>query len=312
LARILEIRATLSAHLDPSREFAVSDLLASSSARAAMSQLARLVKAQHVGIDMMDITVCGAVAPYNQLLGGKLVCMLLTSHEIIEYYGRRYCEQDSVIASSMKGEPVRRQPRLVLLGTTSLYGVGSSQYNRIKVPCAELGGQPGESLEYKRVGLSKGFGSFHFSATTIELIDFVLGRGAGGRHVNSIFGEGVNPLLRKIRQAIELLGLQSDRILNHGNPRVVYGIALARNFGEILLGFEDKPDYLLPIGNARECTAALARYWRRRWLGARASRGEILESLKKHTLAYPVKHGARVPAGGSGGQRELELWPDGD
>lgn len=313
LARLLAIRSALAEHL-PKRgdELDLQRMLASPTAQPALGQLVRFVKAQHIGIDMMDITVCGAVAPYNALLGGKLVCLLLTSHELVEYHRRRYGSQESVIASSMKGKAVRRPPRLVLLGTTSLYGVGSSQYNRIKVPCPELGGRPGEKLEYKELGLSEGYGSFHFSATTIELVDTLLARQAEGRRVNSIFGEGVNPLLRKIREALELLKLSSDRVLRHGNPRVVYGIALARNFREVLLGFEDEPEYLLPLGEPRCCSERLAAYWRRRWLAPRAAKLEIIESVKKHTLAYPVTHGARVPAAASADQRELELFPQPD
>lgn len=39
----------------------------------------------------------------------------------------------------MKGAAVTCPPNLVLLATTSLYGVGSSQYNRLRVPLKELG-----------------------------------------------------------------------------------------------------------------------------------------------------------------------------
>jgi hypothetical protein len=311
LARLLTIRSALSEHVR-AKEGDLSAMLSSAVARTALAQLVRLVKAQRVGIDMMDITVCGAVAPYNALLGGKLVCMLLVSHEVVEYHRRKYEAQASVIASSMKGEAVRRPPRFVFLGTTSLYGVGSSQYNRIKVPCGELRGRRGEALEYKRLGLSKGYGSFHFSGTTIGLIDVLLARRDGGRRVNSLFGEGVNPLMRKIREALEYLQLHSDSILKHGNPRVVYGVALARNFRDILLGFEEEPDYLLPTANPRRSTQQLASYWRRRWLAFRATRPEIVESVKKHTLAYPVTHGGRVLLQATSGQRALDLWPNAD
>jgi len=311
LARLLTIRSALSDHVR-AKEGDLSAMLSSAAARTALAQLVRLVKAQRVGIDIMDITVCGAVAPYNALLGGKLACMLLASHEVVEYHRRKYEAQASVIASSMKGEALRRPPRLVLLGTTSLYGVGSSQYNRVKVPCSEVRGRAGEALEYKRLGLSKGYGSFHFSGTTIGLIDVLLARRDGGRRVNSLFGEGVNPLFRKIREALEYLQLRSDSILNHGNPRVVYGVALARNFSDVLLGFEDEADYLLPSGSPQRSTQLLASYWRRRWLALRVLRPEVLESVKGHTLAYPVTHGARVPLQPSNGQRELDLPIDAD
>ncbi|MGA9718105.1 MAG: hypothetical protein WBQ79_07470 [Acidobacteriaceae bacterium] len=32
-----------------------------------------MVKAERVGIAMMDISICRAIAPYNTLIGGKLV-----------------------------------------------------------------------------------------------------------------------------------------------------------------------------------------------------------------------------------------------
>src|ERR1051325_3044199 len=108
--------------------------------RTAITQVVRMIKAEHVGVDMMDITVCGSCAPYNLLLGGKLVCMMLCSPQVTSYYSKRYSDQISVIASGMKGKPVRRKPNLVLLCTTSLYGVGSSQYNRVKIPADVAGG----------------------------------------------------------------------------------------------------------------------------------------------------------------------------
>jgi hypothetical protein len=66
------------------------------------------------------------------------MCLLLCSPETSEAYAQRYATQPSLIASCMKGAPVVRRSRLVVLGTTSLYGHSSSQYNRIKIP-AESG-----------------------------------------------------------------------------------------------------------------------------------------------------------------------------
>ena len=50
---------------------------------------------------MADISVCGAVAPYNPVLGGKLVSMLLTSPEVVRAYHDRYSEAESEIASAV-------------------------------------------------------------------------------------------------------------------------------------------------------------------------------------------------------------------
>src|SRR5262249_25991824 len=130
IAILLSIRRTLrQAGLTDESPSSLKKVLENSHGRHAIRQLVRLVKAEHVGVDMMDIIVCVPVPPYNTLLGGKLVCLMLTSPEVVKLYRARYGKQASIIASSMKGEMVVRRPNLVLLATTSLYGVGSSQYN---------------------------------------------------------------------------------------------------------------------------------------------------------------------------------------
>lgn len=262
--------------------------------RQAISQIERLVKAERVGINMMDITVCGAIAPYNYLLGGKLVCLLLCSPEVVKEYERRYESQTSLIASGMRGAAVQRKAQLVLLCTTSLYGSALSQYSRVKAPAYMFGGEANETIEYEPVGLSEGFGSFHFSKETLRLMAMLLGRSHEARKVNSIFGEGVNPLMRKIREALGQLGLPSDTLLKHGNKRVVYGVSLARNFRELLLGLTDSAQYYIPLTRAKYRTELLAEFWRHRWAVKRLEKPGILEEISKHTVVYPIRHGAQV------------------
>lgn len=296
LAQLMTVRKLFIEHgLISGTRRELRDALKSRTIQSAVAQLVRMVKAEHVGVDMMDITVCGAIAPYNHLLGGKLVCMLLCSPELNQYYANRYGEQVSIIASSMKGSPVVRKPNLVLLCTTSLYGVGSSQYNRVRIPLEAVGGHKGEYVVYKDLEHSKGYGTYQFSKDTIDCGTVLISRRKGGRRVNSIFGEGVNPLMRKIREALSTVGLSSDAMLLHGNRRVTYGISLARNFREILLGFDKRPAYLISQSNPKRKTAMIAEYWRLRWLLRRASRPDVLEQVATHTLAYPITHGAVVP-----------------
>jgi hypothetical protein len=295
LAQLMAIRKVFLKHgLVTGTKRELQEALKSVHVRTAVAHLVRMVKAEHVGVDMMDITVCGAIAPYNHLLGGKLVCMLLCSPELNQHYAKRYGNQVSVIASSMKGSPVIRKPNLVLLCTTSLYGVGSSQYNRVKIPMEAVGGQQGEAVAYKHLEHSKGYGTYQFSKDTVDCGSVLISRRKGGRRVNSIFGEGVNPLMRKIREALGMVGLSSDGILLHGNRRVTYGISLARNFREILLGFDKRPSYLIPQSTPWHRTEQIAEYWHRRWLSQRIRRPEVLAQLSQHTLAYPITHGAVV------------------
>lgn len=277
-------------------------VLAKPSFKRAAATILRHVKAAHVGVDMMDITVCGAIPPYNALLGGKLVSLLLASPEVRVSYATRYANAVSVIASAMAGKPVRRRPNLVLLGTTSLYDVAPAQYNRLRVPAERAGGAKGDELRFQQIGQTAGFGSYHFSRSTMELIELVLARQQSGRPVNSIFGEGVNPKLRKVRGAMDLLGLPSDALLHHQSPRIIYAVPLAKNYREILLGLAHRPVPILPA--AEQSTAAIVEFWRERWLLGRIEREQVLEDVCRHTLTYPIRHGARVRLPSRADERE--------
>ena len=72
----------------------------------------------------MDAYVVGAVPPYSQLIGGKLVAALMASTEVKQVYERKYMGQQTVIRKK------KNRSRLVLLTTTSALG-RSSIYNRL-------------------------------------------------------------------------------------------------------------------------------------------------------------------------------------
>jgi hypothetical protein len=295
IAALLEVQRVLDdANLASLSSKQLREALQQTKIRHALKRVVRFAKAERVGISMMDITVCGAVAPYNAILGGKLVCLLLCSPEVVQAYARRYAEHVSVIASGMKGGKVKRHPGLVLLCTTSLYGNGSSQYNRVKLPGEAVSGQNQGCVRYEELGTSEGFGSFHFSKESVRIADALLGRSKQGRKVNSIFGEGVNPLMRKMREALNLVVLPSEVLLKHGNKRIVYGVPLAMNFRPLLLGIEKRPKYFVPQSSPQKKTAMIAEYWIRRWLSGRVGDASVLAQVAKHSLAYPICHGACV------------------
>ena len=295
LAEMLRSRIVLQQYLSvPPTQEEVRTLLDSGDGRKIVKRILRKAKADHVGVAMADITVCGAVAPYNLVLGGKLVSMLSVSPEVVSAYREKYAVQESEIASSMAGRPIVRRSELVFLGTTSLYGVGSSQYNRLRMEAKCIGANQGEQLAFLELGKSEAYGTSHFGSETVRALVSLVQQSRNGQRVNSIFGEGVSPKLRKIRDGLDALNLPADVLLKHGRHRIVYGIPVARNVREFLLGMDDEPEYVFDLDEPKRSTREIGRWWAERWLVKRIESDEILSRVEQHTLVRPVRHGARV------------------
>jgi hypothetical protein len=259
---------------------AMNTLLQEEEGRRALSTAIRAIKQQHIGSSMMDIIICGAIPPYADLLGGKLVCMLLTSPEVRMDYRDRYENAPSEIASKMRGEDHARSAELVYLGTTSLYHVGSSQYNRVKIP-ADLRSGVGE-VRYERLGETRGYGSVHFSDRTRTLMEEIMRDENGATFITRTFGEGVNPKLRLVREGLAAVGIDQDHFLRHQCRRIIYGVSLARNTNEYLRNEEGKPRYVLEASSRKEArawTSTISQHWMRRWLAPRSRNADILRRV---------------------------------
>jgi len=292
LADLLQARHSLLHHLSPtpSRK-GLTAALDDRDGRRAIAYVLRRAKAEAVGTEIADLTVCGAVAPYNAILGGKLVSMLAVSPSVIEIYRERYAEYASIIASSVAGRAVKRRSNLVYVGTTALYGSISSQYNRLRLPKSVLKGS--KDVVFQELGRSRSFGTSHLSSDSVSALVRLAEQARVGVRVNSIFGEGVNPKMRKIREGFDLLGWPSDDLLQHRRQRIVYGVNLVQNLLPYLLGVDEVPQYAFRRNVAADIDR-ISDWWFDRWLNKRATKPEILESIRKHTVERPVQHGARV------------------
>ena len=112
--------------------------------------------------------------------------------------------------------------------------------------------------------------------------------------MNSVFGEGVNPRLRKLRDGLAELGLDADELLHHGRPRIVYRVALAHNMRNYLLGREKRPSYILDEKAPEKVTKQIYHWWINRWVLGRLKRDDVCQRIAQHTLVHPIRHGARV------------------
>jgi hypothetical protein len=200
-------------------------------------------------VHVMDAYVLGAIPPYNQLLGAKLVALIATSDFIRALFRRRYRNTRSIILER------EFDGRLAMVTATSALG-RSSIYNRLRFDGVEA---------FQPVGFSEGYGHFHLANGTYEMIREYLAL-LGDDEVNRYkFGSGPNYRIRVVRKALEHLELPGD-LLRHGVRRAVYVAPLAKNSSAFLRGENER---LLWYGRPLEEVIGV---WRERWLLPRASR----------------------------------------
>ena len=251
----------------------LSTVLGSTSGERAISIALQEYRKAGLSSQIADVSVCGAVAPYGELLGGKLVALLMTSEEVRGLYRDRYSEQVSIISSQMAGRPVTRPSELKIITTTSLYGSGSSQYNRLRIRASDYDFIK-RDINWLELEKTAGFGTVHLGPASVRLLRQVSERDFGGRRVNHRFGEGASPRLRQVREGLDALGINSDAVLHHSTPRLFYACALEADARDQLVGLASSPSAPNP-----QSVAEIAEAWRRRWLVQRVQRPESLASL---------------------------------
>lgn len=260
---------------------ALRELLWTDEGKRAVEILLRRIKQQAIAENVMEIITCGAVAPYQQLLGGKLVAMLMTSPQVVADVRRRYDGRVSLIASGMAGRAIVRTPALSVLTTSSLYALGSAQYNRVRVPGDIAGGESGADIRYRRVGSTDSFGTVQFASDTTETLAAAARLANSKRRlVNNLFGEGMSPKLRSLRLGLDAIGLSPEEYLRHHSPRLLYVVPLVTNVDDLLLGLTRRPKYVLPVAGGTKTTGAIAAHWAQRWLAPRLDRSELLPRLR--------------------------------
>ena len=212
-------------------------------------------------ISMMDAYVIGALPPYNELLGGKLMAYILASNELRTLYKKKYRGKKTII----KG---RTASRLVLLATTSLYGTHSAQYARLKY---------GKTLLYQPIGSTSGYGSLHISSETFEAMRELAE--AKGFNTSNRFGMGPNWRMRIIRATCDILKLDSDVILKHSFQRGLYAVSLAVNSKSFLRGESKSLIYRnMPLKK-------LVKFWKKRWFDMRIQNPNVIQRVRSFSPA---------------------------
>lgn len=290
IGRLLQARLSLRKHraalIDPVRAL---DTLELEDVRSAINIILEALKARRAGANLLEITTCGAVPPYAGILGGKLVALLMLSPKVGADYRRAY-DSPSIISSQMRNQPVTRDTALVYIGTTSLYVHGSSQYNRLRIPPATIAPDQAE-IGYHPIGQTSGFGTVQFSPETSRAIDALLTHIHAFKEVNSVFGEGTSPKLRKLKMGLRILGFDPDKLLQHRQHRLIYAAPLFDGAREWLMERSTElPTYVAEPDAFEGAAERIADYWRRRWLARRLDHEPARERLQMDRFRPPWDH----------------------
>lgn len=280
LARLLTARRTIAQHrsalIDPRQALGA---LARDEVRSAIHIILEALKGRRAGANLLEITTCGAIAPYNRLLGGKLVSLLMLSPQLGADYQRAYASP-SIISSQMRNKPVTRDNALVYLGTTSLYVHGSSQYNRLSLPAGTISPEQ-PTIRFVPIGQTSGFGTVQFSLKTSKAIDTYLSAEKNFKDVNSVFGEGTSPKLRKLKIGLRELGFEPDKIIQHRQHRLIYAMPLFEGARDWLLERTGAlPEFLRHPARIEGASERIAEFWRARWLASRVGHAPTMAALR--------------------------------
>jgi hypothetical protein len=187
----------------------------------------------------------GALPPYNELLGGKMVALTLASNEIRDTYKRKY-ERYTTIIKCRQLEPV-----LLFITTTSAFGK-SSLYNRLKY---------NKEVISECLGYTRGSGSFHISEQLYkEILKFLVDKDID---VTRGYGHGPSRKLKLISLGLRYLGLASFEF--HGIKREFYLFPFVNNLREVIRQ-QQKPVWF------NRSFHELQDYWKERWAMPRAAR----------------------------------------
>jgi hypothetical protein len=187
----------------------------------------------------------GALPPYNELLGAKMVGLSMTSNEVRECYRRKYADAISLLEKRVLPS------NLLFVTTTSAYGK-SSIYERITYS---------DNPVSRFIGFTSGAGTFHVPEELYEKILSFLA--AEGVNVKRGYGTGPSRKLGLINRAFEKLGIGNFTV--HNIRRGHYLFENVSNLAGVIHNHEK------PLWHDRPFEK-LQKYWKKRWCIPRSQR----------------------------------------
>ncbi len=198
--------------------------------------------------NFLEAAVLGAVPPWNELIGGKLVALSVISTEVRHYAERAY------------NQPLWAVFTMSALGRSSIY-------NRLKYK---------DRLAAEPIGYSGGWGIFHLEPFYHELCQVLA---ENGKQVAPTFDDvsGSMAMMSNLSAALSIIGLPPS-FVKHGIRRQIFLFRLVSNLEALISGTDTAPHYIdAPF-------ADIAAFWKERWLLGRADRVNTWASFRRESI----------------------------
>ena len=218
-------------------------------------------------VHTMSAYVAGALPPYSQLLGGKLVTALAASSELGQHFRGRYGSTAGTISGS------RKDAHLSLVTFTSALG-RSSLYNRVRL--LDSDGVP--VVDLRRLGYTHGYGHFQIAEEHFQQLKALV-ESTDRRDWSAEMGTGPNWRIRVIRAGLRELGIDGDAVLQHGIRREIFAMPVADNALPFLRGEDPAPDFSLQRSVEEISQLAVAR-----WIVPRARRRPEYSGVSRQSV----------------------------
>ncbi|MDC0966381.1 DUF4338 domain-containing protein [Alphaproteobacteria bacterium] len=278
LAKILKAKRFIN-KLDKSKNQyeATQMLFATTEGKSALGFAIGEIRTVGAASRIADLNVCGAIPPYNHLIGGKLAALSVFSDEMQKFYRLRYKNAESEIATFMAGKPITRPTNLEVITTTSLFGAKLGQYHGLHL---KKNRHPSlvSDCHWERLGLTSGEGTFHFSNKTNSVLQEYLRDARGYRQVNNVFGEGTSPKMRNLRTALQSLGFNADDLMSHQQQRLFLAAELNPNAKERLKNSH------LKNATKRSKFRDISNAWIDQWVKNRINKDGLLETISSENF----------------------------
>ena len=218
-------------------------------------------------VHTMSAYVAGALPPYAQLLGGKLVTALAASAEVGRHFRGRYGNT----AGTISGE--RKDAHLALVTFTSALG-RSSIYNRVRL----LSADGITVVDLRRLGYTQGYGHFQVPDELFQQLKALV-ESTDHRDWSAEMGTGPNWRIRVLRSGLRELGIDGEAVLQHGIRREIFAMPTAGNTLSFLRGEVPSPNF-----SRQRSVEEIAQLAVARWIAPRARRRPEYSGVSRQSV----------------------------